>query len=89
MTEDHPADPRGLIREAYRIEGISASECRSVFVDWALSAPSGQAGRDALRMLVETYAEAAPDHPMSALLREGLSRHAEPRRRGGARARRD
>jgi len=31
-------DPRGLIREAYKIDGITASQCRSIFLDWALGA---------------------------------------------------
>ena len=29
------ADPKGLVRESYAIEGISAGECRSIFIDWA------------------------------------------------------
>ena len=33
-------DPKGLIAESYRIEGISAEQCRSIFVDWALSMPA-------------------------------------------------
>ena len=31
------ADPKGLVRESYRIEGITPGECRSIFMDWALS----------------------------------------------------
>ena len=27
------ADPKGLVRESYAIEGITAPECRSVFMD--------------------------------------------------------
>jgi len=30
-------DPKALIREAYNIEAITRSECRSIFLDWALS----------------------------------------------------
>ena len=37
MRDKDPDDPKGLIREAYRIEGISEPECRSIFMDWALS----------------------------------------------------
>ncbi len=29
------ADPKGLVRESYAIEGITAGECRSIFMDWA------------------------------------------------------
>ena len=32
-------DPKGLIREAYSIDGITKAECRSIFLDWALSLP--------------------------------------------------
>jgi len=82
------ADPKGLIRESYRIEGISPGECRSVFMDWALSLPVGAEFRGALVHLVATYAEAAPDHPMSAVLREGMTLpEGEARRRGGRAAR--
>ena len=30
-------DWKGLIRESYRIEGIEPEECRSIFLDWAIS----------------------------------------------------
>ena len=35
------ADPKGLVRESYAIEGISPGECRSIFLDWALSLATG------------------------------------------------
>ena len=35
------ADPKGLVRESYNIEGITLGECRSIFMDWALSLPVG------------------------------------------------
>ena len=35
------ADPKGLVRESYAIDGITAPECRSVFLDWALSLKAG------------------------------------------------
>ena len=41
------ADPKGLIRESYRIEGIEAPECRSIFLDWAISLPPGVETRQA------------------------------------------
>ncbi len=78
-----PDDPKGLVREAYRIEGIGPAECRSIFIDWALSLPVGADTGGALASLIARHAE-APDHPMTEVLREGLSRSAEvPRRRGG------
>ncbi|MDV7141853.1 hypothetical protein R3X27_04070 [Tropicimonas sp. TH_r6] len=81
-------DPKALIREAYRIEGITEPECRSIFMDWALSLPEGMEAAEALPALVARHAEAAPDHPMSGVLREGLAEGAGPRRRGGWRGRR-
>jgi len=81
-------DPKGLIREAYRIDGISASQCRSIFLDWALSLPAGQDSTAALATLLERHADDAPsDHPMSEVLRQGQTQMTNPRRRGGWRAR--
>lgn len=77
------ADPKGLVRESYRIEGITAGECRSIFVDWALSIPAGAQVTDAVRTLIATYALAEPDHPMSEVLKQALTAPDSPRRRGG------
>jgi len=79
-------DPKGLVREAYRIEGIGAGECRSIFLDWALS-PPGDDQTVALSALIARYGPDHPDHPMTNVLREGLERAAAPRRRGGWRSR--
>lgn len=76
------ADPKGLVRESYRIEGIGTAECRSIFVDWALSLPPGIDSAAALPLLLDTYGGQA-DHPMTAVLRAGLAQAPEPRRRGG------
>lgn len=73
-------DPKGLIFESYRIEGISDGECRSILIDWALSLPDEMDQREALTLLLDQYgAESA--HPMTALLREGLGAP-QPGRRG-------
>lgn len=81
------ADPKGLIRESYLIEGITPGECRSIFVDWALSLPVGSDFPDALTVLIAQYAAPEPDHPMSAVMQEGLTSPTEPRRKGGRAAR--
>jgi hypothetical protein len=81
------ADPKGLIRESYAIEGITLGECRSIFVDWALSLPVDAAMMDALRSLIAHYALSRPDHPMSLVMNEGLTAPAQPKRRGGRAAR--
>jgi hypothetical protein len=75
------ADPKGLIRESYAIEGITLGECRSIFVDWALSLPVGHDMPTAIRLLMAHYAR--PDHPMTETLEHGLSPAAPPKRRGG------
>lgn len=80
------ADPKGLVRESYRIEGIGAAECRSIFVDWALSLPDTVDPSRALQALLDAYG--AEDHPMTAVLRQGLHRPTGPTgRRGGRRGR--
>jgi hypothetical protein len=75
------ADPKGLIRESYRIEGIGDPECRSILVDWALSLPAGIDSALALRVVIAEYA--VPDHPMTSVLTEGLQAASPPQRRGG------
>jgi hypothetical protein len=80
-------DKTGLIGESYRIDGIDLSQCRSIFLDWALKLPEGFDQSAAIRMLVEIYARKAPDHPMSLVLRDGLGSAVRTGRRGGRRAR--
>lgn len=65
-------DPKGLIRESYRIDGITDAECRSILIDWALSLPDGQDQQAALADQLALNASQNPDHPMTVLLREGL-----------------
>lgn len=81
------ADPKGLVRESYLIEGITAGECRSIFLDWALSLASGAEPHPAIRALLAHYAPGRADHPMTIVLNEGLSAPEHPRRRGGRAAR--
>lgn len=77
-------DPRGLIFESYRIEGIGSEECRSIFLDWALGTQLGADMRAMLEILLAEYGAANPDHPMTAVLNEGLERaHRPVGRRGG------
>lgn len=77
------ADPKGLIRESYAMDGITAGECRSIFLDWALSLPVAADIPEAAGALIAHYAQSAPDHPMSSVLHEGLAAPDHPRRRGG------
>lgn len=80
-------DPKGLIRESYRIEGIGPPECRSIFLDWAMSLPEGHDSAAAIARLLERHRTAAADHPMTQVLREGQTTLTTPRRRGGWRGR--
>ncbi|WP_428541377.1 hypothetical protein [Profundibacter sp.] len=84
MTE---LDSRGLIRESYRIEGINAPECRSIFLDWALGAVAGDDLKLQIAKLLAQYSDEFPDHPMTQVLREGLAEAAPNKRRGGRKAR--
>ncbi|MCR9125289.1 MAG: hypothetical protein NXH82_04105 [Rhodobacteraceae bacterium] len=84
---DPELDPKGLIHEAYRIDGITAGECRSIFLDWALSLPDSADTGTVLRALLAQREAEAPDHPMTHVIRAGLGGMAAPRRRGGWRSR--
>ena len=84
---DDPNDHKGLIREAYRIEGITLPECRSIFLDWALSLPADCDQKQALTALHAIYATDEADHPMTQVLSEGLQSAQAPKRRGGWRSR--
>ena len=80
MTRD-ALDPKGLIREAYLIEGIAEPECRSIFLDWALGLPPGEDPASAITALLKRHGEAG--HPMTRVLTEGLGAPARTGRRGG------
>ena len=75
-------DPRALIVEAYRIEGIVEADCRSIFFDWAMGAPAERDMVADTRALLAFYEPDAPDHPMTKVLREGGSAVPRGRRRG-------
>ncbi len=82
-------DHKGLIREAFRIEGISEEECRSIFVDWALSLPESLDMQAAIAAVSDRHAAEPDDHPMRRILNEACAGGSIPaRRRGGWRSRR-
>lgn len=88
MTEAAIYDPKGLIRESFRIEGIGAPECRSIFLDWALGVPADRDTRAEIRLLLEHYVPIQPaGHPMLETLAAGLEASGPARRRGGRGAR--
>lgn len=85
MTKGDATDPKGLINEAYRIEGITPAECRSIFLDWALSLPEDHETGASIQILLDRHG--VPEHPMTAVLTEGLAAASRPKRRGGWRSR--
>lgn len=87
MTEIETLDPRGLIHEAFNIEGILPGECRSIFLDWALSLPAEIDQIAALRSLIDHHQDKDAEHPMRIVLQDGLAEFGKPRRRGGWRSR--
>lgn len=85
---DDVFDQKGLIRESYRIEGITLAECKSIFLDWAISVPPEVESPEWVALLLEKYGTAHPDHPMTSVLRDAQNAPNRSGRRGGARGRR-
>ncbi len=86
MDKLEVTDPKGLMREAYTMEGLTSEECRSIFLDWALSLPAEIDPKVMIGAVLAKYGEAA-DHPMTAVLRAGMEPSGAPRRRGGWKSR--
>ena len=80
-------DPRALIVEAYRIDGIGPEDCRTIYFDWALGVDAARDMRADTGALLAHYEATDADHPMTAVLREGLAAASAPKRRGGRRSR--
>lgn len=76
-------DPAGLIREAFRIDGITAADCRVIFLDWAMKGSQPGDLRARVAALCEQYADQPADHPMMQTLRAGLADAPTAQRRGG------
>lgn len=84
-----PSDPRGLIHEAYEIDGIGMPECRSIFLDWAIGIHDGESHQARAGELHSRFRDRYPDHPMTEVLRAAAEDAVSPGRRGGARGRRE
>ena len=85
MKGDHN-DPKALIRESFNIEGIKIEECRSIFLDWALSLSNDADARKIRPLLIEQYGD-KQEHPMLVTLKEGMIKTVSPIRRGGRKGR--
>ena len=82
-------DARGVIHEAYRIDGITEKDCRTIFLDWAMFAPDAPPMAEQLKRLLAVYGKDNPDHPMTRVIRQGLDSAGAPTgRRGGRGGRR-
>ncbi|MEM8980784.1 MAG: hypothetical protein AAGD04_14960 [Pseudomonadota bacterium] len=83
LTDPAVFDPKGLIRESYKIEGITPGECRSIFLDWAINVAAGQDTNAHIKAALAYYGAGAPDHPMTRVLQDGLGAAPKAARRGG------
>ena len=61
------ADPKGLVRESYNIDGISYGECGQIFIDWVLSLPvvvnTADCLREISRFVPARKKKNSPDQP--------------------------
>ncbi|MGY9047508.1 hypothetical protein P775_08105 [Puniceibacterium antarcticum] len=80
MIKGDTTDPKGLINDAYQIDGITYEECRSVFLDWALAVPVNADTMALIHLLLARHGQQG--HPMTQVLTEGLTGMSAPRRRG-------
>lgn len=85
MQKGDARDPKGLIADAYRIDQITLEECRSIFLDWALSVPVDADAKALIADLLIRHGVAG--HPMTLVLQEGLNQPRRAGRRGGRSAR--
>jgi len=72
-------DPMGLIFEAYRMDELSSTDCRTILLNWALGMPDGSEYTSSLAALHSIYCSEHPDHPMTAVIKEGLTNAANPK----------
>lgn len=86
MIKGDKMDPKGLITDAYAMDALTPGECRSIFLDWALSVPTDVDTQTLIGGLLVKHG-APEDHPMTQVLREGLDKMQAPRRRGGWKSR--
>ncbi|GGE41697.1 hypothetical protein [Actibacterium pelagium] len=80
MTDD-THDPRGLIAQSFQIPDITLQDCRTIFLDWAVSLPHDDMAPSAA-VLAERHGADHPDHPMITVLNEAqIPIHRKRRRR--------
>lgn len=88
MKRSGPFDPKGLMKDAFIIDGITVSECRSIFLDWVLGVPEGRDVRTEVAIILAHYEDLIdPSHPMIGTLALALEQPERPRRKGGRQSR--
>lgn len=85
--KQNPDDPKNLVADAFRIDGIQDAECRSIFLDWALSLPDDANHQASIDRLLATYGADNPGHPMVDILQQALLPIAAKSRRRSGRSR--
>ena len=84
MTSQPAYDPKGLMKDAFSIDGISAPECRRIFLDWALGLTTAHDTKVQVQLVITQFAgQVPPDHPLMVTLQAALTQAEAPRRRGG------
>jgi hypothetical protein len=66
-------DPKGLIRESYRIECITPPMCKTIFFDWAIQVPVGADPAGYIKFCISYYGDVLPNHPMTSVLTAALA----------------
>ena len=66
-------DPKGLIRESYRIEGITPQECKTIFFDWAIQVPETADPAAHIAFCISHYGAGQPYHPITVVLQAALA----------------
>ncbi len=85
FVTENPHDPRGLIAEAFRMEELTPAECRTIFLDWAISVPQDDLTQSA-SYLLEFYSQTNSAHPMLEVLAEVERPASKPKRRSKRRS---
>ena len=78
-------DPRGLLFEAYRMDGITSPECKTIFLDWVLGLAGDLNIHMAIKAALNEYQIQNPKHPMTQVLIDGLGDDKNVKRRRGGR----
>jgi len=81
QLEKLECDKRGVIYDAYRIDGIREEECRSIFLDWVMGIPLEEDVSTYITILCDHYTAHYPNHPMTNILKDGNVQKTTARKR--------